>query len=170
VRKTLLVLSSLLAYSGCANAEVYVDANFGANTSWSSPVYNVNGGYKFNNYIGVEGGISYSPQYKYSWGPGYAYNTDYWLFDGAVKGILPLTDIFSLYGKLGLGLNNYTSTWNGCNGIGCSGPAYSGVNLGVLAAAGVQFDLSSQWSLHVEDYTVTGSNPNFFVFGGEFNF
>lgn len=150
-----------------ANAAAYIDANIGVNTSWSTLGLNADAGYMFNRYVGLEGGLTYSPGYSYSWGP-YSYSTSYWMLDGAVKGVLPLTDVFAVYGKLGVAFNNYTNSWSGCNG--CDGPSYDGSNVGVLAAIGAQFNLSRQWSLHIEDYTSTGANPNFLMFGGQFNF
>ena len=163
----LLAASSIVAFAG----NPYVDANLGVNTSWSALGLNANGGYMFNKNVGVEGGLTYSPGYTYNWGPGYNYSSSYYMFDGAVKGVLPLNSQFSLYGKLGLAFNNYSSTWNGCNGYyGCSGPAYSGSNVGLLVGAGAQYNLSRAWSLHVEDFTSTGPNPNFLVFGAQYNF
>lgn len=168
--KKILLLLMCISTIPAATAAAYIDANIGANTSWNSLGLNADAGYMFNKYLGLEGGLTYSPGYSYNWGPGYSYNTSYWMFDGAVKGVLPLSNIFELYGKLGLALNNYTTTWNGCNGISCGGPNYSGSNIGILVAGGAQFNLTRQWSLHVEDYTSTGPNPNFLMFGGQFNF
>lgn len=167
MRKILLVLAiagaNVTAY---ADGPVYIDAGIGLNTSWSSLAYNANLGVLVNKYLGVEGGLTYSSGYTYNYS-GLTYNSDYFMYDVAVKGILPLTQEFALYGKLGAGFNNYSS-WNGCNG--CGGPSYSGTNTGLLYGAGAKLTLSRSWSLHLEDYTVTGSNPNLLMFGGEFNF
>ncbi len=166
-----LLIVSLLSLAVTANADpVYVDANIGLNTSWSSLGLNADAGYMFNKYLGAEGGFTYSPGYSYNWGPNYSYSSSYWMFDVAAKGVLPLTNVFSLYGKLGLAFNNYSGSWGGCNGWGCSGPGYTGSNVGLLIAGGAQFNISRQWSLHLEDYTSTGSNPNFLMFGAQFNF
>lgn len=161
-----LLSASLLAY---ADTPVYVDTNIGINTSWDTLGLDADMGYMFSKYIGVEGGLTYSPGYSYNWGP-YSYSSNYWMFDGAAKGVLPLSDIFSLYGKVGLAFNNYSGSWSGCGNYGCGSPEYSGSNVGLLLAGGVQFNLSRQWSLHVEDHTSTGPNPNFLMFGGQFNF
>lgn len=168
--KKFLLLSSLCGLFTHAMAEAYLDLNLGANTSWNTVGLNLDAGYMFNNYIGLEGGFTYSPGYTYKWGHNYSYDTSYWMLDGAVKGVLPLTSIFSLYGKLGLAFNNYSGNWYGCQGYMCGGPGYSGSNVGLLMAGGAQFKLSRQWSLHIEDYASTGPNPNFLMFGGQYNF
>ena len=164
-------LIAILLAGTCISAyaeNVYVDANIGVNTSWNALGLNADVGYMFNKYVGLEGGFTYSPGYNYTWGPAGSWSSDYYMFDGAVKGVLPLTNVIALYGKLGLALNNYSSSWNGCPG--CGSPSYSGSNVGLLVAGGVQFNISRAWSLHVEDYTSTGPNPNFFMFGGQYNF
>lgn len=129
---------------------------------------NANGGYMFNKYFGAEAGFTYSTGYNYSWGP-FSYTSNYWMLDAAVKGVLPLNDMFSVYGKLGIAYNNYSGNWD-CAGFYCGTPAYSGSNTGVLLGAGVEYKLSKQLSLHLEDYTSTGPNPNFLMFGVNFNF
>ena len=97
----------------------------------------------FSHYIGLEGGIS---------------GTDnYFLYDGAVKGVVPLGNLVSLYGKLGVGINNY-------DGL------FSNSSVGLLYGGGVSFNVAHNWQLHVEDYTVSGPNPNFLMFGAHFNF
>lgn len=167
MKKILLALLCVSSVSSFAESPVYIDANIGLNTSWSSTALNADVGYMFNRYFGIEGGLTYSSGYNYNYGP-YSWSTNYWMLDGAVKGVLPLSDVFALYGKLGLGLNNYTSSWSGCPG--CGSPSYSGSNLGVFVGVGGQFNLSRDWSLHLEDYTTTGANPNMFMFGAQYNF
>lgn len=165
--KKLLLALSILTTVVYADGPVYIDANIGANTSWDDLGLNANVGYLFNRYFAVEGGFTYSPGYTYNTA-GTTFNSNYYMFDGAAKGILPLSDMFSLYGKLGVAYNDYTSSWNGCPG--CGTPTYYGSNFGVLFGAGAQFNLARHWSLNLEDYTVTGPNPNFLVFGGEYKF
>ena len=155
--KTLLV-ALLAGAATIASAETYVDANIGVNTAWSTLGLNANAGYMFNPYIGAEGGFTYSPGNT----PSSAYGA-YYMFDAAAKGVLPLSSIFSLYGKLGIGVNNY-SPW------GCTNCGNYGSNVGVLVGAGAQFNLSKSWSLHVEDSVVTGGNPNMLMVGGQFTF
>lgn len=165
----LLIGGSVSAFAGNA----YIDADVGVNTSWSELGLGVDAGYMFNKYVGLEGGFTYSPgsSYNYGWG---SYSSNYYMLDGAVKGVLPLTEQFSLFGKLGIAFNNYTTTYTCNNGNpGCGNGwdgSWTGSNTGVLFGGGAQFNLSRQWSLHVEDYTSTGDNPNFFMFGGQYNF
>lgn len=151
-----LVLSAVSICSFAAGNTTYVDANIGVNTSASSLALNADVGYMLNQYLGLEGGLTYSPNGG-SWG---ANGVDYWMFDGAVKGVLPLSNMFALYGKLGIAFNTYSSSCGGC----------SNSDVGLLIGAGAQFNLSNKWSLHLEDYTSTGGNPNMFVFGGQYNF
>lgn len=167
--KKLLCLIVLSGSASAIFAQPYIDANVGINTSWNQLGLNLNGGYMFSKYLGAEGGFTYSPGYTYNWGP-YSYSSSYSMIDIAAKGVLPLTSIFAVYGKAGLGFNTYSGNWN-CEGrYGCNNPSYYGSNTGLFIAVGGQFNLSKQWSLHVEDYTVTGPNPNFLVFGAQYNF
>ncbi|MCC2626270.1 MAG: hypothetical protein K0R14_2143 [Burkholderiales bacterium] len=154
----ILLVALLSGAAFVASAETYIDANIGMNTTWSTLGLNANAGYMFNPYIGAEGGFTYSPGNT----PLSAYGA-YYMFDAAAKGVLPLSSIFSLYGKLGVGYNVY-SPW-GCTD--CGNPIS---NFGVLVGAGAQFNLSKNWSLHVEDYVVPGSNPNMLMVGGQFTF
>ena len=122
---------------------VYVDANIGINTSNNNLGLNANVGYLFNRYYGVEAGLTGSD--------------NYFMYDAAVKGVLPLSNLVNLYGKLGAGVNNYSGT-------------NSPTTVGLLYGAGVGFNIAHNWELHVEDYTVTGANPNFLMFGGQYKF
>ncbi|RTK95238.1 MAG: hypothetical protein EKK64_07295 [Neisseriaceae bacterium] len=149
LKKLFIGLLGLVAVQ--AYADVYVDGNIGLNTTYGAFAWNVDGGYMINKNLGLEGGLTYSSG-SYYW------NSDYWMFDGAVKGVLPLSDVFALYGKAGLALNSYTGE-------------YSNANLGILLGVGAQFNLDRYWTLHVEDYASTGyANPNFLMFGGQYNF
>lgn len=170
MKKLLLtLLSGLSVMSATANIiGPYADANIGINTSWSTLGLNANAGYMFNKYLGVEGGFTYSPGYSYNWGSG-TYSTSYFMFDAAAKGVLQLNNEFALFGKLGLGFNNYNS-WDGCSGYNCSGPSYYGSNVGLLFGIGGQYSISKNLALQLQDYTVTGSNPNFFMFGVQYKF
>ena len=160
-KRILILLALITASSVYAANSVYVDANAGLNTSYADGLgLNLNVGYLFNSYLGVEGGVTYGAS-NINWNGG----NNYYMYDAAVKGVLPLSDVFALYGKLGVGYNTYSS----CSGC-INGYQYTGSNIGMLYGAGAQFNLSKQWSLHVEDYTVTGNNPNMLMFGAEFKF
>ncbi|MBY0379532.1 MAG: outer membrane beta-barrel protein [Burkholderiales bacterium] len=156
MNKNLLVI---LCATSCisANASPYVDGNIGANTSENTLSINGNGGYMLNKYFGAEAGLTYSSKYL--------------IFDGAAKGILPLNSQFSLFGKLGIAFTNYSGSSSSCGQYGgCSDATNSSSSLGVLIGVGAEYNLSKQISLHVEDYTTTGSNINFLMFGTQYNF
>lgn len=163
MKKCLKAILSFLCVSTYAiDNPVYIDANVGLNTSYAAGLgLGVNVGYLFNQYLGLEGGFSYGASNTSNWNSG----NNYYMYDVAVKGVLPLSKIFALYGKLGIAYNTY-SLCNGCN----NGSAFNNDNWGMLYGAGVQFNLSKEWSLHLEDYSVTGNNPNMLMFGGEYKF
>jgi opacity protein-like surface antigen len=167
MKKILLTTLSLVTImSAYASDPVYIDADVGLNTSWNNYALGLDAGYSFGRHLAAEVGYTYSPGYTYNYSGG-SYNTNYYMFDIAAKGTLPITDTFNIYGKLGAGYNNYNS-WGGCNG--CSGPSYSGTNTGIFYGGGAEFVISREWNLHLEDYTVTGSNPNFLMFGATYKF
>lgn len=140
MRKTLAALLSGLSLSAMAGS--YVDANIGIDTGNNNLALGANYGYMFNKYIGAEGGISGSE--------------NYFLYDAAAKGVLPLGPV-DIYGKLGVGINNYSGLFNNSS-------------VGLLYGGGVAYNISKSWQIHIEDYTVSGANPNFLLFGGEFKF
>lgn len=152
---------SILAFCSCRfsvfaiDNPVFVDVNLSPSTQGVG----LNIGYRFNNYLGIEGGAIYSPSYAYCDGS----CKSYYMLDVAVKGVLPLGDLVSLYGKLGVGLNEYSAPISGSGYLGTQ-------NVGVLLGAGIAFNLSTHWELHLEDVIVTGANPNFINLGMEFKF
>ncbi|MBX9866166.1 MAG: outer membrane beta-barrel protein [Burkholderiales bacterium] len=155
----ILAISSGLSFA--VDNPVYLDANIGVNTTYGAGLATgANIGYLFNPNLGLEGGITYGASNGSNWNSG----NSYYMYDAAVKGILPLGDTFALYGKLGIAYNYYAS----CNG--CSNGFNNGSNTGLLYGVGAQFNLSKSWSLHLEDYSVSGNNPNMLVAGGEFKF
>ncbi len=141
--KKILVALSMLALIGVASAQTYVDANVGLDTGNSNIAFSGDVGYMFSRYLGLEGGISATD--------------NYFLYDGAVKGVLPLSSVVDLYGKLGVGINNYSGM-------------FSNSSVGLYYGGGVAFNLSPSWQIHIEDFTVSGANPNLLMFGGQFNF
>ena len=176
------------AYAAQPNNPVYFDFNVGylsapvtARTT-GSVAENVTFGYLFNPYFALETGLTGSVinvnQYtvgRYVYSP-----TAYYLSSSlAVKGILPLGDVFNLYGKFGVSYNDYSY-----NNAGYTDTLTSA---GVLLGVGAMFNISKQWALHVEDnYTIlannntTGkglyslteqiNNPNVLMVGAEFKF
>jgi hypothetical protein len=162
MKKILFCLSITLSQLVFAiDNNVYIDANLGANTTYGYGLAaGANVGYLFNEYFGVEAGVTYGASNTRNWNGG----SNYYMYDAAVKGILPLGNVFALYGRLGAAYNDYA----GCNG--CSNSYPNGSNTGILYGVGGQFNLSKTWSLHLEDYTVSGNNPNMLVLGGEYKF
>lgn len=77
----------------------------------------------------------------------------------AAKGIIPLSDWFSLYGKAGLGINQYEGE-TPSNGMNMSNQ----VGFCLYYAAGVSFDLSKNFAIYVEGSGVAvpniGNNGN----------
>ncbi|RTK99416.1 MAG: hypothetical protein EKK57_09615 [Proteobacteria bacterium] len=138
MKKISCLILGLLASSVYAN--VYVDGNVGIATSSNNLAISLDGGYMVNQFLGLEGG--------------YTGTSGYSVWDGAVKGVLPIGGVVDLYGKLGLGI-----------------PTCDGCNTGLLYGAGVGFHIAPSWQLHVEDYAVSGAgNPNFLMFGAHFAF
>lgn len=170
-----LLIACLMATTGIASAEAYLDANAGVNTTWGSPAFNINAGYMFNQYFGVEGGLTYSGGDTETLGT-ISSTSSYYMLDMAAKGVLPLSSRFALYGKLG-GAGGYNIN----NFVGALSPVMpTGLSGGLFLGAGAQFNLSNNWSLHLEDIQTINfesiqlfsghSNPNILLLGGQFNF
>lgn len=150
------ILTTCLVFACCglfveaANASPYIDANVGANTTDNSMAYSADAGYTFNKYVALEGGITGS-------GSSNATKSNFYMFDGAGKLMLPLGSNISIFGKLGVG---------DCNSCGSNANS----NVGVFVGAGLEFAINRNWAIQFQDYTVTGDAPNFIMFGGEFKF
>lgn len=123
----------------------------------------VNAGYNFDRYYAFELQANMMPSTQWSNNLLNSYN----VFSGAAKGILPLSNEFDLYGKLGLGLG--MSYWSGqtlintnstydckTNIYTCSGNATGAIGLGTI---GANFKLTDDFSIFVE-------NNNFIPLGG----
>jgi opacity protein-like surface antigen len=150
-KKYLLVIIMTMSILGHeVYASPYVDVGLGGNTTSNSMAYMADGGYKFNEYLGLEGGVTSSGSSNVTKG-------NFYMFDGAGKLTLPLGSQVSAFGKLGVG---------DCSSCGSNANS----NLGVFFGGGLQFDLNRNWALQLQDYTVTGDAPNFIMFGGEFKF
>lgn len=87
---------------------IYGNVGAGVNTTTSTAAYNVNAGYMFNDYIGVEGGYT-------------KYGANYW--DVAAKAVLPIP-VVDIYGKLGMAVenNDYSNSGALMYGAGVSLP------------------------------------------------
>lgn len=161
--------------SSSANNPVYINVNAGWGYQNAVPSGSVagtlNAGYNFNPYFAVEGG------YALLWGNNYNTTSSNNIFDVAAKGTLPLSSIFSLYGRLGAAVdyNSFSGTSN--SGTPCS-YCNQGASLMWLAGAGMSFKLSNHFELHVEDtaYIPEGDSgspmgfTNLVLFGSQYNF
>lgn len=162
----LLISSSLTCYADDMNM-MYMDFGLGIGTAsnWSTSSLGITAmtmGFYYKPGLGVEAGMDMLPNGTYQ-NNGAMINT----LHLAAKGILPLADAFSLYGKLGLGVNA---------GQGTSSSAMAGmdmsnmamvmpVNVGPYYGAGVQFNLARHFALYIEDSGVIpiggGNNGGF---------
>ncbi len=128
-------------------------------------------GYQFNRYLGLEADWDGMPSEQ--WGKLYNYN----IYSLAVKGILPLSDSFELYGKLGSGIGY--STWTG-NGDPSSlyNSNGSATALDGVVGVGAAFTLSPRFKLYLENKTFVPltnqighyTTANATMFGFQFNF
>ncbi len=140
MKKILLSMLFISSLSTVFASSVYIDGNVGVNTGSNDAAVGVDAGYMFSRYLGLEAGITGSNSST--------------IWDGAVKGVLPL-GLVDIYGKLGMGFVN--------NG------GYTGS--GLLYGGGVAFPIAPMFQLKVEDYAVSGNgNPNFLMFGAQFSF
>jgi OOP family OmpA-OmpF porin len=128
--------------SGAAHNNYSLGANLGVN---------------FNQYLGLEAG------YNQLWLSKNPTNSsgEIGVEDIAVKGTLPLGDIFSLYGRAGLG---------GYQNVGAGSGGNFAHNLGILYGAGAQWALDKNWALRVEDWSVSGLGQNIIQFGAQLSF
>ncbi len=182
--KKLLLLIALSVTASLAVADgvtavtspVYINLNTGFATMSNLPTGSwagaLNAGYNFNEALAVEVGYSILPSSQYG-----STTVTQNAFDVAVKGTLPLSEMFSLYGRLGLGLG--INNWSGTALLGNCTLCASGVSdtygLG-LAGIGASFKLSQHFDLRVEDYalipfqnTYTGT-ANIVTGGVQYNF
>lgn len=156
----LLLLSSVAAVSVYADeapttSPVYINLNTGFATMSNLPTGSwagaLNVGYNFNEALAIEVGYNLLPSSQYG-----STTVTQNVFDVAVKGTLPLSSIFSLYGRLGLGLG--VNGWSGTapttgNCILCDSGLSDTYGVG-LAGIGASFKLSQHFDLRVEDYAL----------------
>ncbi len=156
----------------------YINLNSGISTFSNLPTGewtgNFNAGYNFNRAFAVEGG------YNIFTGSQFGATVTTNIFDVAVKGTIPLSSIFNLYGRTGLGLG--MNGWSGTvieapntNCILCNNGANSTYGLGLVGIGG-SFTLSRHFDLRLEDTaylpfsnTYTGT-INAVTVGGQYNF
>lgn len=185
-----IILGSIIATTMtggyAAESGTYVNAAVGfANIQnwWSAgTALTVNAGYNFNPYFAAEAGVTWvSPitsQYNSGSGLSGNYSQNQSFGDIAVKGTLPLSNIFDAYAKIGIGVGYSSSSINMNNGLtnyNWNG-ANSGWNTGMYMALGGEFKLGQHWGLTFEDYGMmpfvgnSWGNINVFGVGGKYNF
>ena len=187
MKKLLLSLLAGMAVSAYADnapattvadtaSPAYINVNTGIAKLYNLPTGSwagaINAGYNFNQALAIEVGYNLLPSSQF--GTTVTEN----VFDVAVKGTVPLTEMFSLYGRLGVGIG--TNNWSGTapttgNCILCASSLSSTYGVG-LAGIGASFKLSQHFDLRVEDYalvpfqnTYTGT-ANVVTGGVQYNF
>jgi hypothetical protein len=144
---------------------MYMDFGIGIGTAsnWSSSSLALDamtmGIYATRN-LGVEIGMGMLPNGVYQ-GSGAMNNT----FHLAAKGILPLSNVFSLYGKLGVGVNAGMGSTMSMGMMNMHDMTMiTPTNAGVFYGVGINFDLSKRFGLYVENSGVAiipGGNSGF---------
>ncbi len=135
---------------------MYMDFGVGIGTAsnWSSTSLALDAmtmGFYYKPGLGVEIGMGMLPNGNYQ-GNGAMINT----YHLAAKGILPLAEVFSLYGKLGLGISSGQGNATGTvpMGMGMTMPSMTMItptNAGLYYAVGAQFNLSKRFGLYLEN-------------------
>ncbi|MBX9866660.1 MAG: porin family protein [Burkholderiales bacterium] len=154
---------------------IYINLNTGVAKIYNLPTGSwagsVNAGYNFNPYFALEGGYNILASSQY------AATATSSIFDVAAKGTLPLSEVFSLYGRAGLGygIDGWSGTASGTPSWLCAGQ-YNANYATALVGVGGSFALSKHFDLRIEDYafipfsnTMTGG-MNIVTFGTQYNF
>ena len=181
LKKSLLLISTSLSLNVAnATSSAYLGANVGfANIQdwWSGSIaLSVNGGYNFNNYFATEAGLTWiNPINNSLSSPTPSqYSSSQSFADIAAKGSVPLSDIFNLYIKAGLGLG-YSSASSLSSGYNWNG-ATATFNPGIYMALGGELNLGAGIHATFEDYGLyilsanNWGNINVFGVGLKYNF
>lgn len=161
--------------AGVDSSGAYFDVGLGASNISNLPTgaatANMNWGYNFNRGFALEAGWAAMPSSQ--WGMLDNYN----VYDIAAKGTIPLSNVFDLYGRLGVGAAY--SSWSGT----CLDPLYStpgsAWSMVGLVGVGVAFNLNQNFSLYLENNnyipTTSRSSGAFgeassVMFGFQYNF
>lgn len=133
----------------------------------------LNAGYNFNRAFALEGGAALLSGKQYD-----VYSAQV-IFDLAVKGTLPLSEVFSVYGRLGAGFSNLSYNGTQDNGPAWFAKSSGSVNSMVgLASLGASFKLDRHFDIRIEDNyyvplangTATSGNANQALVGLQYNF
>ncbi|MBP9726625.1 MAG: hypothetical protein KBD83_04065 [Gammaproteobacteria bacterium] len=146
--------SSASGMSSMSNM-MYMDFGLGAGTAsnWSGSAMALNVmtmGFYYKPNLGIEIGMDMLPNGSYD-DSGAMINT----FHLAAKGILPLTNVYSVYGKLGLGINagqGTETTDSMMNGMNMQDmQMITPVDVGPYYGVGVQFNISQKFAVYLEN-------------------
>lgn len=182
MQKTLFLIVAISSASAFANistdtSPAYVNINTGVAKVYNLPtgswIGNINAGYNINRSFALEAGYNILASSQF----GANMTTN--IVDVAAKGTIPFSDLFSLYGRAGIGYgdNSWSGTTNttGSNCILCNNNLSSNYGLALVGLGG-SFSLSKHWDLRIEDTayipwsnTSTGST-NAITFGTQYNF
>ena len=147
----ILLSTTITLVNATETSPVYINLNSGIAKLYNLPAGewtgSLNAGYEFNPYLAVEGGYSLFA------GSQFGTTAATSIFDVAAKGTIPFNDIFSLYGRagLGFGLNSWSGTLSNSNNcIFCNSSIQNNYGLALVAIGG-SFNISKNWSLRLED-------------------
>lgn len=173
-----VALTSVYADSletGVYKSPAYINLNTGIAKVYNLPTGSwagsINAGYNFNSGFAVEGGYNLLASSQFG------ATTTSNIFDVAVKGTLPFSEVFSIYGRAGIGVG--TDGWNGtASGTPswlCNNQYNATYGTGLFGIGG-SFKLSRSFDLHIEDYAfIPFSNTmnggiNIVSLGAQYNF
>lgn len=133
---------------------------------------NFNAGYNFNRAFALEGGYNIFTSSQYG-----SANTVTNIFDVAAKGTIPLSNLFSLYGRLGVGFGHDSWSGNATSNCGICSATNNNYALG-LVGVGASFALNKDFDLRLENTgyipftngSFNGSYMNAITGGVQFNF
>lgn len=132
---------------------MYLDFGLGVGgaSGWGQSSLAINAmtmGFYLNKNLGIEVGMDALPDGANSAGQSMIMS-----YHMAAKGMLPLSNVFSLYGKAGVGVNSFSGEQLGTNGMGMANE----VSLGLYYAGGMQFNFNKNFALYLEGSGIAGS-------------
>jgi hypothetical protein len=171
----ILLLSTSVAAIADGN-NLYVGVGAGAawnNIQTPDAAFRLDGGYNFNDNWAIEAGTTGLTQ------SGSTPNQSMQYYDLSVKGTLPLSDAFAIFGQLGGAYGSPGATDNSTClyqvGGGSCNNSQNQAGWNFLTAVGAQFNVTRQFSLNLTDYYYYGApnpqgNTNALLAGAKFNF
>ncbi|MBY0379304.1 MAG: porin family protein [Burkholderiales bacterium] len=176
MKKILAVLLATTSIAAFADNDLYFGG--GAGATWNKVntagfAVRLNGGYNFDDYLAVELGTTNIAQA----GSG-ELNQNLQFWDLSIKGTMPLGETIGLFGQVGgaYGIPGFTAAPSGNNEtIAIDNPTIAQDAWDILAAAGVQYNLTKKTAVTLTDYYYFGStqyqgNTNVVLAGLKYNF